>query len=125
MTHCNPPRAPMALAARAPGAWDGAWDGARVVHGVWGARVEAAVRLMLELRARAEAAGDAGGAKVVVFSRFEQTLSLLARACAMHAIRTASSGGARGTSGLINRLLPVSTNQYLRRLRASTTQIHT
>ena len=97
VTHCNPPRAPMALAARAPGAWDGAWDGARVVHGVWGARVEAAVRLMLELRARAEAAGDAGGAKVVVFSRFEQTLSLLARACAMHAIRTASSGGARGS----------------------------
>ena len=33
-------------------------------------------------------------------------------------------GGVRGTSGLINRSLSVSINQYLRRLRASTTQIH-
>mgnify|MGYP001982710462 CR=1 FL=1 len=64
------------------------------MHGYWGTRVEMAVRLLLEIRRRADVAGDRASAKAVVFSRFEQTLALLARACAMNGVSaTVPKGG--------------------------------
>jgi len=86
MTHCNPPRS----AALPPG---GGWAPltslmrSLPLHGTAGARVESAVRLLLALRVHAHRHDlSPCEAKVVVFSRFDATLTLLARACALNAV---------------------------------------
>ena len=62
------------------------------LHGSWGSRVEMVVRLLLSLRAAAEAAGDSAAAKAVVFSRHEAVLRLLQAACAMNGVRALRYG---------------------------------
>ena len=69
------------------------------IHGAWGSRVDAVVRLLLQLRVRARALGDAAAAKCVVYSRHEQVLRLLAAACAMNRIPALRYSGGTGAGG--------------------------
>ena len=68
------------------------------VRGAWGSRVEQAIRLLLSLRAEAYRRSDAAAAKAVVFSRMEQVLKLLSRACAMNGIMYSTYDAAVGQS---------------------------
>lgn len=69
------------------------------VHGSWGSRVDQTVRLLLALRARATMLGDPGAAKVILFSRQEAVLKLLAAACAMNGISAVQYGSKGGGGG--------------------------
>lgn len=86
MTHCNPPRS---AGLHPSGGWAPLAELMRSlpVHGAIGARVEAAVRLLLALRLHAAREGlPPSEAKVVIFSRFDATLTLLTRACALNGL---------------------------------------
>ena len=86
VTHANPPRTPpLPISGDA-----GLALGKHHVHGAWGTRVEASVRLLLELRSDAQRRGDPAAAKAVIFSRHEPTLKLLASACAMNRVSCTS-----------------------------------
>jgi hypothetical protein len=93
------PRAVAPTAARADGAGpsSGLVDLRRVgLHGSWGSRVEAVVRLLLALRDTSASVGDACACKAVVFSRHEQLLHLIDRACAMNGVAAARFGASGG-----------------------------